>query len=121
MQFFNLGLLEDNDIFRNALTGVLISTSSFPVLRRNRIFEGGAAGVEITNNAGQFQILPTFCLIFSFFNTVLQSFVRVIFKVFFTKIYFCLFVGGVLEKNEIFNNRFDGVSLATGVLPKMIG
>ena len=46
------GLLEDNDIFRNALTGVLISTSSFPVLRRNRIFEGGAAGIEITNNAG---------------------------------------------------------------------
>ena len=32
-----------------------------------------------------------------------------------------LFSGGVLEKNEIFNNRFDGVSLATGVLPKMIG
>eukprot|EP00112_Aurelia_sp_Birch-Aquarium-sp1_P000670 Seg1064.6 transcript_id=Seg1064.6/GoldUCD/mRNA.D3Y31 product="F-box only protein 11" protein_id=Seg1064.6/GoldUCD/D3Y31 len=46
------GLLEDNDIFRNSLTGVLISTSSFPVLRRNRIFEGGAAGIEITNNAG---------------------------------------------------------------------
>lgn len=30
-------------------------------------------------------------------------------------------LGGVLEKNEIFNNRFDGVSLATGVLPKMLG
>ena len=34
---------------------------------------------------------------------------------------FSLIAGGVLEKNEIFNNRFDGVSLATGVLPKMIG
>ncbi len=29
--------------------------------------------------------------------------------------------GGVLEKNEIFDNRFDGVSLATGVSPKMLG
>ena len=32
--------------------GVLISTSSFPVLRSNRIYDGGAAGIEITNNAG---------------------------------------------------------------------
>jgi len=43
------GLLEDNDIYRNAQSGVLISTESNPVLRRNRIFEGRAAGIEITN------------------------------------------------------------------------
>lgn len=46
-----LGILEENDIFRNAQAGVLISTSSHPMLRRNRIFDGNAAGVEITNNA----------------------------------------------------------------------
>ena len=34
-------------------TGVLISTFSFPVMKNNRIFDGGAAGVEITNNAGK--------------------------------------------------------------------
>lgn len=45
------GILEENDIFRNAQAGVLISTQSHPVLRRNRIFDGLAAGVEITNNA----------------------------------------------------------------------
>lgn len=45
------GVLEENDIFRNAQAGVLISTQSHPVLRRNRIFDGLAAGVEITNNA----------------------------------------------------------------------
>lgn len=45
------GILEENDIFRNAQAGVLISTSSHPMLRRNRIFDGNAAGVEITNNA----------------------------------------------------------------------
>ncbi|KAK6042945.1 hypothetical protein COOONC_19551 [Cooperia oncophora] len=45
------GLLEDNDIYRNAQAGVLISTESNPTLRRNRIFEGKAAGVEITNGA----------------------------------------------------------------------
>ena len=45
------GVLEDNDIFRNAQAGVLISTESNPTLRRNRIYEGKAAGVEITNGA----------------------------------------------------------------------
>lgn len=48
---FPQGVLEENDIFRNAQAGVLISTQSHPVLRRNRIFDGLAAGVEITNNA----------------------------------------------------------------------
>lgn len=46
-----IGVLEENDIFRNAQAGVLISTQSQPILRRNRIFDGLAAGVEITNNA----------------------------------------------------------------------
>jgi len=36
-----------------SLTGVLISTASFPVLKSNRIFDGGAAGIEITNSAGE--------------------------------------------------------------------
>lgn len=45
------GILEENDIFRNAQAGVLISTNSHPSLRRNRIFDGNAAGIEITNNA----------------------------------------------------------------------
>ena len=39
------------------LAGVLISTFSFPVMRNNRIFDGGAAGVEITNNAGKLHVL----------------------------------------------------------------
>ena len=46
-----LGILEENDIFRNAQAGVLVSTQSHPVLRRNRIFDGQAAGIEITNGA----------------------------------------------------------------------
>ena len=41
------GVLEENDIFRNAQAGVLVSTQSHPVLRRNRIFDGQAAGIEI--------------------------------------------------------------------------
>lgn len=49
--FVEKGILEENDIFRNAQAGVLISTQSHPVLRKNRIFDGLAAGVEITNNA----------------------------------------------------------------------
>lgn len=49
--FVFIGILEENDIFRNAQAGVLISTNSHPSLRRNRIFDGNAAGIEITNNA----------------------------------------------------------------------
>lgn len=49
--FVFAGLLEENDIFRNAQAGILISTQSHPVIRRNRIFDGLAAGIEITNNA----------------------------------------------------------------------
>ena len=41
----------ENDIFRNAQAGVLISNQSNPTLRGNRIYDGQAAGVEITNNA----------------------------------------------------------------------
>lgn len=43
-RFLSSGLLEENDIFRNAQAGVLISTNSHPVLRKNRIFDGFAAG-----------------------------------------------------------------------------
>lgn len=49
--FYSIGILEENDIFRNAQAGVLISTQSHPVLRHNRIFDGLAAGIEITLNA----------------------------------------------------------------------
>lgn len=45
------GILMENEIFRNAQAGVLISTQSHPILKHNRIFDGLAAGVEITNNA----------------------------------------------------------------------
>lgn len=44
VRFLSSGLLEENDIFRNAQAGVLISTNSHPVLRKNRIFDGFAAG-----------------------------------------------------------------------------
>lgn len=49
--FQGRGLLEDNEIYRNAQAGVLISTDSNPILRRNRIYKGRAAGIEITNGA----------------------------------------------------------------------
>lgn len=35
--------------------------------------------------------------------------------------FFNSILGGVLERNEIFNNKFDGICLATGVEPKLIG
>lgn len=60
--------------------GVLISTQSHPVLKKNRIFDGLAAGVEITNGAT-----------------------------------------ADLLQNQIFNNRFGGLCLASGVHPTCRG
>ncbi|KAB7508077.1 F-box only protein 11 [Armadillidium nasatum] len=50
------GILEENEIFRNAQAGVLISTQKYPsqshpYLKNNRIYDGLAAGIEITSNA----------------------------------------------------------------------
>lgn len=55
-KYFIIGLLEENDIFRNAQAGVLISTNSHPVLRKNRIFDGFAAGLYVL-------LLPGACLL----------------------------------------------------------
>jgi len=47
---FCSGLLENNDIFRNAQAGVLISSGSEAILRYNRIYDNDASGVEITTS-----------------------------------------------------------------------
>ncbi len=44
-----LGLLEDNEIFDNAMAGVWIKTDSHPTLRRNKIYDGRDGGICIFN------------------------------------------------------------------------
>lgn len=44
-----LGVLEQNEIFDNAMAGVWIKTDSNPILRRNKIFDGREAGICIFN------------------------------------------------------------------------
>lgn len=41
------GVLEDNEIFDNAMAGVWIKTESHPILRRNKIYDGRDGGVCI--------------------------------------------------------------------------
>ena len=48
--FSGEGLLEENDIYGNALAGVWIKTDSNPILRRNNIYNGKEGGVCIFNN-----------------------------------------------------------------------
>lgn len=43
------GVLEDNEIFENAMAGVWIKTDSHPLLRRNKIYDGKDGGVCIFN------------------------------------------------------------------------
>lgn len=65
-----IGLLEENDIFRNAQAGVLISTNSHPVLRKNRIFDGFAAGLySLSVTCLQFVIIRFSWLLFKVLNS----------------------------------------------------
>ena len=43
------GLLEENEIFDNAMAGVWIKTESDPILRRNKIHDGREGGICIFN------------------------------------------------------------------------
>lgn len=53
-----LGLLEQNEIFDNAMAGVWIKTDSNPTLKRNKIFDGRDGGICIFNGGkGTFLIL----------------------------------------------------------------
>lgn len=45
-----LGIIEDNEIFDNAMAGVWIKTESNPILRRNKIHDGHEGGICIFNN-----------------------------------------------------------------------
>ena len=44
------GLIEENEVYCNTLAGVWITTSSTPVLRRNRIHSGKQVGVYFYDN-----------------------------------------------------------------------
>jgi parallel beta-helix repeat protein len=44
-----LGVLEQNEIFDNAMAGVWIKTDSNPTLKRNKIFDGRDGGICIFN------------------------------------------------------------------------
>lgn len=44
-----MGLLEENEIFDNAMAGVWIKTDSNPVLRKNKIHDGREGGICIFN------------------------------------------------------------------------
>lgn len=45
-----LGIIEENEIFDNAMAGVWIKTESNPILRRNKIHDGHEGGICIFNN-----------------------------------------------------------------------
>lgn len=119
-----LGLLEENEIFDNAMAGVWIKTESNPVLRRNKIHHGREGGVCVFNcgkgvleNNDIFRNALTGVLISTSSFPVLKS--NRIFDGGAAGIEITNCAGGVLEGNEIFNNRFDGICLATGVKPQL--
>lgn len=87
---------------------MLISTNSHPILRKNRIFDGFAAG-ELCSQQSPWvkQMLSPFGADVSFFS--------------FPGIEITNHATATLEGNQIFNNRFGGLFLASGVNVTMKG
>lgn len=100
------GLLEENDIFRNAQAGVLISTNSHPILRKNRIFDGFAAGRPARQMDTSVEKLIAMLTV----GFVSPSGIEI-----------TNHATATLEGNQIFNNRFGGLFLASGVNVTMKG
>ena len=62
-------MLEQNEIFDNAMAGVWIKTDSNPTLKRNKIFDGRDGGICIFNG-GKGEIL-SICSSLTFLNDTL--------------------------------------------------
>ena len=61
-----LGLIENNEIFDNAMAGVWIKTDSNPILRQNKIYDGRDGGICIFNGGKGLvkYFLPSLLIIF---------------------------------------------------------
>jgi len=55
-----LGVIENNEIFDNAMAGVWIKTESNPVLRHNKIHDGRDGGVCVFNSGRGLKLLFLF-------------------------------------------------------------
>uniref|UniRef100_A0A8C9VQT7 F-box protein 11a n=1 Tax=Scleropages formosus TaxID=113540 RepID=A0A8C9VQT7_SCLFO len=99
-----LGFIEDNEIFDNAMAGVWIKTDSNPTLRRNKIHDGRDGGICIFNGGRVREHL---------YRNALCVVVHHVIK--FVCIEITNHATATLEGNQIFNNRFGGLFLASGV------
>lgn len=68
-----LGLLEQNEIFDNAMAGVWIKTDSNPTLKRNKIFDGRDGGICIFNGGKVSVVLFFVCA----FNSLASDYIIV--------------------------------------------
>lgn len=118
------GLLENNDIFDNAHSGITIETEAKPVLRRNRIHDNRRSGVHIYqggqglledndifgNNQAGVEIKTNG-------NPTLIG--NRIYEGKQTGILVSDSGRGVLEDNDIFGNTYSGVEIRTGGDPQL--
>jgi len=119
-----LGLLEENEIFDNAMAGVWIKTDSHPVLRRNKIYDGRDGGVCIFNKGRGvleeneiFRNAQAGVLISTESNPTLRR--NRIFDGRAAGLEITNGATATLEGNIVFNNKFGGICVATGVQPVM--
>ncbi|VDO32166.1 unnamed protein product [Haemonchus placei] len=117
-----LGMLEDNEIFDNAMAGVWIKTDSHPTLRRNKIYDGRDGGVCIFNNGRGlledndiYRNAQAGVLISTESNPTLRR--NRIFEGKAAGVEITNGASATLEANQLFHNKFGGLCLATDVKP----
>ncbi|VDO31155.1 unnamed protein product [Brugia timori] len=118
------GVLEDNEIFDNAMAGVWIKTESNPVLRRNKIYDGRDGGICIFNKGRGlledneiYRNAQAGVLISTDSNPILRR--NRIYKGRAAGIEITNGATATLEGNHLFQNEFGGLCLASDVRPIM--
>jgi F-box protein 11 len=114
------GVIEDNEVFENALAGVWIKKESTPTLKRNKIHHGYECGICVFENGqGHIEDNDIFCN--GTIGVLINSGSKPTLKA--NRIYSCGTFGievinesgGVIENNMVFDNQYEGIALATGV------
>ncbi|WAR19120.1 FBX11-like protein [Mya arenaria] len=119
-----LGMIENNEIFDNAMAGVWIKTDSNPVLRHNKIHDGRDGGICIFNGGKGileendiFRNAQAGLLISTQSHPTLRR--NRIFDGQAAGVEITNNATANLDGNKVFNNKFGGLCLASGVNPVM--
>jgi F-box protein 11 len=115
------GLLEDNEICSNQLSGVVIHSGADPVLRSNRVHSNRHVGIQVDGGQGRLEHNEIFdngregVIILNRGNPNMQS--NAIHDNTLAGVFVCYSGQGTLEHNNIWSNKQSGIAITSGAQP----